>query len=185
MKSIGIFCGSSFGTDPQFKNTVSSLGRLLAQREISVVYGGANVGLMSVLADSVLNAGGRITGVMPRFLQKREIAHPGLSEIIFCESMHDRKKKMFELSEGFLALPGGFGTLDEIFEILSWRQLGLHDFPIAFLNIDGFFDHLKLFFDHMAQNQFLSLEGRKTALFESDINVLLDRMTTIRSKIIS
>lgn len=176
MKSVGVFCGSSFGNDPQFKKSVEELGRYLAEQKITLIYGGANVGLMGVLADSVLNGGGEVIGIIPRFLQNREIAHPGLTQIIFCESMHERKKKMFELSQGFIALPGGLGTLDEIFEALSWRQLEIHKFPIAFLNINGFYDHLISFFKHMEKSQLLRPESRAHALFDSNASSIIERM---------
>lgn len=176
MKSIAVFCGASSGNDPQFKKSIEELGKTLAQKKIKLIYGGSNIGLMGVLADSVLNAGGEAIGVIPQFLKNREIAHTGLTEIIFCDSMHERKQKMFELSEGFIALPGGFGTLDEIFEIITWRQLGFHQFPIAFLNINGYFNHLISFIEHMEKSQLLTSESKSTVLFDSSATTILESM---------
>jgi uncharacterized protein (TIGR00730 family) len=139
MKSICVFCGSSNGDDPQFIETARNLGKALAESGITLVYGGANVGLMGAVADASLDSGGSVIGALPQFLQGKEIAHTGLTELILCETMHQRKTKMFELSQGFIALPGGFGTLEEVVEILTWQQLGLHKYPVGFLNVNGFF----------------------------------------------
>lgn len=173
MKSLCVFCGSSFGDNPAFLQAARSLGRQLAEKEINLVYGGANVGLMGAVADSCLESGGKVVGVLPRFLQGKEIAHTNLTELIICETMHERKTKMFELSQGFIALPGGFGTLEEVVEILTWQQLGLHKWPVGFLNVDGFFDHLQMFFDEMERTKLLKPENKKMALFEGRVSDLL------------
>src|SRR3954462_563328 len=142
MKSITVFCGSSFGTEEIYKEQAVLLGQTLAKQNIKLIYGGANVGLMGAVADGVLNAGGEAIGVLPNFLRSKEIAHLGLTELILVESMHERKTKMSDLCEGVIALPGGFGTLEELFEMLTWAQLGLHKKPIAILNTNGFYDSL-------------------------------------------
>lgn len=176
MRSICVFCGSSTGNQPQYIEATKLLGRALAEKKIKMVYGGGRVGLMGVAADSVLQNGGEVVGVFPRFLDQKERAHPGLTELILCETMHERKTAMFERAEGFIALPGGFGTLEEIVEVLTWQQLGLHRFPVAFLNIDGFYDHLRQLFSQMEATQFLKPEHKSMALFETDPHELLEIM---------
>lgn len=176
MKSVCVFCGSSFGSDPQFIESAKAVGKLLAENNITLIYGGANVGLMGAVADSALEYGGRVIGVLPKFLRGKEIAHAHLTELILCESMHERKTKMFELSEGFIALPGGFGTLEEISEILTWQQLGLHQYPIVFLNVNGFYSHLDNLFGEMESKKLLKPENRSMALFHNDISTLLNVM---------
>ena len=145
MKRLTVFCGSSNGSNKIFKEEAYKLGQKLAENKIELVYGGANVGLMGVIADSVLENRGVAIGVLPNFLKKIEVEYKGLSELILVDSMHERKAKMNELSDGVITLPGGFGTLEEFFEMLTWAQLGLHKKPIAIYNIDGFFDDLLLF----------------------------------------
>lgn len=176
MKSISVFCGSSLGRDPEFLNAARHLGKTLAEKDISLVYGGSKVGIMGVVADAALDCGGRVIGVLPRLLQRKEISHTGLTELILCETMHERKMKMFERSEGFIALPGGFGTLEEVVEILTWQQLGLHQFPIGFLNVRGFYNHLQLFFEQMVNSELLKPEHRTMAIFEDSVPALLQRM---------
>jgi uncharacterized protein (TIGR00730 family) len=138
MKSISVFCGSSMGVDPVYISEAILLGKTLAERSIQLVYGGARIGLMGAVADSVLNNHGKVIGVLPYFLKSKEIAHDGLTELILVESMHERKMKMHDLCDGIIALPGGFGTLEELFEILTWGQLGLHKKPVGVLNVNGF-----------------------------------------------
>lgn len=178
MKSLCVFCGSSLGDDPAFVEAANFLGRLVAEQGITLIYGGAKVGLMGAVADSSLKHGGKVVGVLPKFLKGKEIAHKGLSELILCETMHDRKMKMFELSQGFVSLPGGFGTLEEVIEILTWQQLGLHKFPVGFLNINGFYDHLKMLFDEMESRKLLKSENKNMALFDVDVESLVGRMKT-------
>jgi len=185
MKSLCVFCGSSFGNEPAFAEAAKALGRILANQKITLVYGGANVGLMGAVADSVLENNGRVIGVLPKFLQSKEIAHTGLSELILCDTMHERKVKMFELSQGFVALPGGFGTLEEVVEILTWQQLGLHKFPVAFLNINGFYDHLRLLFDRMESGKLLKAENKQMALFDGSVVGLVEKMKSYRAPEVS
>lgn len=173
MKTICVFCGSSLGEDPTFIEAASKLGEALAKSQITLVYGGANIGLMGTVANAVLKNGGKVIGVIPKFLAGKEIAHPNLTELILVESMHERKMKMFELSEGFIAMPGGFGTLEELSEMLTWQQLGLHRYPIGLLNINGFYNHLQLFFEEMEKKKLLKLTDMKMALFNDNIPELL------------
>lgn len=154
MKNITVFCGSSFGTEEIYKEQAELLGKTLAKQNIGLVYGGANVGLMGAVADGALSENGTVIGVLPNFLRSKEIAHQGLTELILVESMHERKTKMSELCDGVIALPGGFGTLEELFEMLTWAQLGLHKKPIAILNISGFYDSLLELLETMTEKVF-------------------------------
>lgn len=181
MKSLCVFCGSSSGNNPEFIRSAQLLGQYLAENGITLIYGGANVGIMGAIADSTLENGGSVKGVLPKFLQGKEIAHTGLTELIICETMHERKIKMFELSQGFVALPGGFGTLEEVVEILTWQQLGFHKYPVGFLNIGGFFDHLRMFFDEMERTRLLKAENKKMALFGSSVLDLLNTMKSYKA----
>lgn len=176
MKSIAVFCGSSKGVDPEYALQARLLGETLAQRDIAVVYGGARLGLMGELADAALAAGGKVTGVMPHFLERKEIAHQGLTELILTDSMHQRKKKINDISDGFIALPGGFGTLDESFEMITWAQLGIHHCPVAFLNVKGFYDPLIAVVNNMAERGFLKTIHRDMLIFSDDINSMLAAM---------
>jgi uncharacterized protein (TIGR00730 family) len=178
MKRMTVFCGSSIGTQDIYKYQATLLGQTLAKRNIELVYGGANVGLMGAVADGVLNQGGRVTGVLPRFLRSKEIAHHGLTELILVDSMHERKTKMNELCDGVIALPGGFGTLEELFEMLTWAQLGLHQKPIAILNSEGFYDSLLALLETMVENGFLKKENHQMLLVSSNIDDLLNKMDT-------
>jgi uncharacterized protein (TIGR00730 family) len=176
MKSITVFCGSSFGTEEIYKEQAVLLGQTLAKENIKLIYGGANVGLMGAVADGVLNAGGEAIGVLPDFLRSKEIAHLGLTELIFVESMHERKTKMNDLCEGVIALPGGFGTLEELFEMLTWAQLGLHKKPIAILNINGFYDSLIELTKTMVEKGLLKDVNQKMLLVSDNIDDLLNQM---------
>ena len=176
MKSITVFCGSSMGVKSIFKNKAIELGKALAQRKIALIYGGAKVGLMGTIADAILAEGGKVTGVLPKFLQAKELAHEGLSELILVDSMHERKTTMNELCDGVLALPGGFGTLEELFEMLTWAQLGLHKKPVALLNVGGFYDHLNLLTQVMVDNAFLKASNRDMLLVDEHIDKLLTMM---------
>lgn len=164
MKSIAVFCGSSEGASPIYKESAVQLGQELAKRQITLIYGGANVGLMGAVADAVLEQGGQVIGVLPIFLQNREIAHQGLTELIMVDSMHERKTKMAELAEGFIALPGGPGTMEEYFEIFTWGQLGLHAKPCGFLNINQYFDPLVSMFEIMEREQFMQPKYRSMVI---------------------
>jgi uncharacterized protein (TIGR00730 family) len=176
MKRITVFCGSSFGTEEIYKGQAALLGQTLAKQNIELVYGGANVGLMGAVADGVLNAGGKAIGVLPNFLRSKEIAHLGLTELILVESMHERKTKMNDLCDGVIALPGGFGTLEELFEMLTWAQLGLHKKPIAILNINGFYDALIELTKVMVEKGLLKDTNQQMLLVSDNIDDLLEQM---------
>ncbi|WP_017496049.1 TIGR00730 family Rossman fold protein [Flavobacterium sp. WG21] len=176
MKRITVFCGSSFGTDKIYKEQAALLGKTLAQQNIELVYGGANVGLMGAVADGILNEGGKAIGVLPNFLRSKEIAHLGLTELIVVESMHERKTKMNDLCDGVIALPGGFGTLEELFEMLTWGQLGLHKKPIGILNINGFYDSLIELTKVMVEKGLLKPVNQEMLLVSDTIEDLLHQM---------
>lgn len=155
IESISVFCGSSFGTSPEYSALAAQVGEFLAQGNIRLVYGGGRVGLMGVVADTVLQNSGTVLGIIPTFLQTREIIHEHISDTIVTNTMHERKQRMHEESDAVLVLPGGFGTFDELFEMLTWAQLGLHTKPIVLLNTHGFFDSLLHFVRHSAQQGFI------------------------------
>lgn len=154
MRAICVFCGSSYGSREIYADAAARTGRLIAEQGYTLVYGGAKVGLMGKVADAARSAGGKVIGVLPRALQEKEIGHEGLSELHLVDSMHERKALMADLSDGFIALPGGVGTLEEIFEVWTWGQLGYHGKPCGFLNIDGYFDDLIAFLDHQTREGF-------------------------------
>jgi uncharacterized protein (TIGR00730 family) len=176
MKRITVFCGSSFGTEEIYKDQATLLGQTLAKQNIELVYGGANLGLMGAVADGILNEGGKAIGVLPNFLRSKEIAHLGLTELILVESMHERKTKMNELCDGVIALPGGFGTLEELFEMLTWAQLGLHKKPIAILNINCFYDSLIDLTKVMVEKGLLKDVNQQMLLVSDNIDDLLEQM---------
>jgi uncharacterized protein (TIGR00730 family) len=176
MKSITVFCGSSFGSDSIFEEQAILLGQTLAKQNIQLVYGGSNTGLMKAVADGALNAGGKVVGVLPHFLQSKEIAHKNLTELILVETMHERKTKMSELCNGVIVLPGGYGTLEEFFEMITWAQLGLHKKPIAILNINGFYDDLIKLVQTMVDKGFLKQINREMLLVSDNIDELLEKM---------
>ncbi|MGM1045595.1 MAG: TIGR00730 family Rossman fold protein [Bacillota bacterium] len=178
MKRIAVFCGSSDGASPAYKEGAVRLGKELARRGITLVYGGASVGIMGTVADTVLEAGGQVIGVIPQMLEDREISHRNLTELIVVGSMHERKTKMSDLADGFIALPGGPGTLEEFFEIFTWAQLGLHQKPCGILNVNGYYDLLISFFDHMHEQQFLHEKYRSMALVDSDPADLIEKFNT-------
>lgn len=155
VKKVCVFCGSSLGNDPVFKEKAYELGKYLASQEIELVYGGSNSGTMGKVADGVLENGGKATGVLPHFLRTKETEHTGLTEIIMTETMHERKMKMYELSDAVITLPGGYGTMDELFEFMTWAQLGLHKKPVALFNVNGFYDDLLSMIDKMVKSGFL------------------------------
>ena len=176
LNRITVFCGSSSGTDPVYTTAAHSLGQLLAKAKIGLVYGGANVGLMGAVADGVLEEGGEAIGVIPNFLRSNEIAHQGLTELVEVENMHQRKTIMHERCDGIIALPGGFGTLEELFEMLTWAQLGLHKKPIGLLNVQGFYDALTGFIQTMVDRGFLKPENQRMLLVSDDASDLLTQM---------
>ncbi len=173
---VCVFCGSNTGRDERHTRAAEQLGRLLAQRHITVVYGGGRVGLMGVVADAALEAGGDVIGVIPRALDTRELAHDGLTEMHVVETMHQRKALMADLSDGFVALPGGLGTGDEFFEIVTWAQLGIHHKPCALLNVAGFFDPLIEYLDHCVDQGFVWPEHRRLVLVARHPADVLEQM---------
>lgn len=181
MKAVTVFCGSSFGNLEVFRNEAYLLGLKLAEREIKLIYGGAKVGLMGAVADGALENKGKVIGVLPDFLKGKEIAHEHLSELITVETMHERKSKMNELCDGVITIPGGFGTLEEFFEMLTWAQLGLHKKPIAILNISGFFNDLILFIQTMVDRGFLKETNQQMLLVSDNIDDLLDKMENYKA----
>jgi len=176
IKSVCVFCGSNPGRNPAYLAAAISLGIELATSGLELVYGGSQIGLMGAVADAALAHGGEVFGVIPEFIAAREIAHLGVTKLVVVPSMHERKAAMAERADAFVALPGGFGTLDELFEILTWAQLGLHRKPCAVLNIAGYFDGLLTFLDHAADEQLLRPEYRAMLLVESDPAQLVARL---------
>ena len=176
MKRICVFAGSSAGVQPEYSTAATELGRVLASRGIHLVYGGARVGLMGAVADAVLAGGGDVIGVIPRALVEKEVAHTGLTELRVVTSMHERKALMADLSDGFIALPGGWGTLDEMFEILTWAQLGLHRKACGVLNLLGYFDRLLAFLDHTMEQGFVRREYASLLAVSNAPDTLLDAM---------
>lgn len=174
--NIAVFCGSGVGADPAFVRAAEQVGRTLAERAITIVYGGGHVGLMGIVADSALEAGGTVIGVIPRHLDTRELTHTGLSEVHVVESMHERKTMMAELSDAFLALPGGAGTLEEIAEQWTWAQLGIHDKPSGFLDINGFWRPMQQMAETMVNSQFVSTPNAQIITFDDDLDRLLARL---------
>jgi len=176
MKRVCVFAGSSAGVRPEYMTAATDLGRVLAARGIGLVYGGARVGLMGAVADAVLTGGGEVTGVIPRSLVEKEVAHSGLTELRVVTTMHERKALMADLSDAFIALPGGWGTLDEFFEILTWAQLGLHCKPCGVLNVQGYFDRLLSFLDHSVEQGFVRREYGALLAVSDDPSTLLDAL---------
>jgi uncharacterized protein (TIGR00730 family) len=177
LSSIAVYLGSSHGTDPAFAAAATDLGTVLAGRGIRLVYGGGRVGLMGVLADAALRAGGQVTGVITRALEDKEIAHPGLMDLTIVETMHERKAMMADLADGFIMLPGGYGTLDEFFEVLTWTQLGIHLKPCAAVNVNDYFGPLLALLDNAAGQGFLRDDHRGMVLTGTDPASVIDAMT--------
>lgn len=175
IKSICVYCGSSPGRLDAYATAARALATSLVEQNIRLVYGGANVGIMGLLADTVLQLGGEVVGVIPEALVQKEVAHTGLTKLYVTQSMHERKTLMAELSNGFIALPGGIGTLEELFEVWTWAQLGFHDKPCGLLNIEGYFDSLALFLDHAVAEQFVKQPHRSMLIVESDPEAILER----------
>lgn len=175
---MAVFCGSHTGSEPAFINAARALGNEMSRQGIELIYGGGRIGLMGVVADAVLESGGQVTGVIPAFLQAKEIAHDRLTRMITVESMHERKRIMQEMSDGFIALPGGFGTLEELFEVITWAQLGLHRKPIALFNVAGFFDTLLQFVHTMVNKGMLTPAGHDLLLMSDEVSKLIQLMRT-------
>ena len=181
MKTVCVYCGSSEGRDPAYAEAARALGREVAARGLGLVYGGSSVGIMRVVADAALERGGRVTGVIPEALVRKEIAHRGLTELRVTGSMHERKTVMAELSDAFVALPGGIGTLEEIFEAWTWAQLGLHAKPCGLLNVAGYWDRLVAFLDHAVGERFVKEANRAMLVVSEDPAELLDRFAAWRA----
>ncbi|MBK9385719.1 MAG: TIGR00730 family Rossman fold protein [Planctomycetes bacterium] len=185
MRAVCVFCGSSPGAQPVYRSIAIELGRELVARDLTLVYGGGNVGLMGILADAVLEAGGRAIGVIPRALLEREVGHRGLTELHVVRSMHERKALMAELSDAFLALPGGFGTFEELCEVITWAQLGIHAKPCGVLNAAGYYDPLLALFDRAVDERFVRAEHRAIVRVASSPRAILDELATARVPIVA
>ncbi|WP_422345647.1 TIGR00730 family Rossman fold protein [Parasphingorhabdus sp.] len=177
MQRLAVYCGASAGGDPVFAETAKKLGQVMAERNIDLVFGGGRLGLMGIIADAVLEGGGKVYGVIPEMLKDHEVAHTGLTELHVVTSMHERKAKMTELTDGFVAIPGGIGTLDELFEAWTWKALGYHGKPIGLLNVNGYWDSLTTFLDNVAGHGFMSSARREQLLLSNNINDILDQLT--------
>ncbi|WP_160725884.1 TIGR00730 family Rossman fold protein [Bacillus sp. USDA818B3_A] len=175
MKRLAVYCGSSFGASEVYKLGAIQLGKELAKRNITLVYGGSSNGLMGVVADTVLQEGGQVIGVIPKVLVDREISHPGLTELFTVDTMHERKAKMAELADGFIVMPGGTGTMEEFFEVFTWGQIGLHQKPCGLLNIEHYYDPLMNLFEHMIDQKFLQEKFRSMLIIEEKPDLLIKR----------
>jgi uncharacterized protein (TIGR00730 family) len=178
LKSVCVYCGSSSGRLEAYADSARALGKALVARDIRLIYGGASIGVMGMVADAVLDAGGQVIGVIPEPLARKEVAHTRLTEIHLTRSMHERKSLMAEMSDAFIALPGGLGTLEELFEIWTWEQLGIHTKPCGLLNVEGYFDKLISFLDHATEEQFVKQLHRSMLLVETSADKLLDRFSS-------
>ncbi len=176
LNSICVYCGSSTGNDPEIINKAQELGKTLAERNITVVYGAAKIGVMGAVAQASLDHNGNVIGVIPEFLKIKEVVHLGLTELIVNETMHERKMKLQELSDGFITLPGGFGTMEELFEVLTWSQLALHQKPVGLLNVNGFYDDLLSALKNMVDKGFLKQENLEILLVDASVDGLLEKM---------
>jgi uncharacterized protein (TIGR00730 family) len=181
MNSICVYCGANFNGDPVLRSAISALAQVFADQQIRLVYGGGSVGVMGLIADDVLERNGLVTGVIPQFLLDLEVGHKEVTELIVTENMHQRKQKMADLSDGFIILPGGFGTLEEFFEVLTWLQLGLHNKAIGVLNIGGFYDHLFSQLDVMVEQRFLKQHNRDLVINSSDPAELVAKMKEFKA----
>lgn len=176
MKSIAVYCGASTGASPVYAEAARELARVLVEHNIALVYGGGNVGLMGVIADEALRLGGEVTGVIPRALIAREVGHTGLTRMFVVKDMHERKAMMADLSDGFIAMPGGMGTLEELFEMLTWSQLGIHAKPVGVLNVGGFYDGLVSFIGHLRGEGFVRAEHAALMMVEPSAAALIERL---------
>jgi uncharacterized protein (TIGR00730 family) len=182
MKSISVFCGANFSGDPVLLKAIEDLADVFVERDIALVFGGGSVGVMGLIADAVLTRGGKAIGVIPQFLMDKEVGHNGLTQMIITENMHQRKQKMADISDGVITLPGGFGTMEEFFEVLTWLQLGLHNNPIGILNVNGFYDPLLLQMDRMVEQKFLKPINRDLVLSHDNPSMLVSLMEQFDSK---
>jgi uncharacterized protein (TIGR00730 family) len=179
-RSVCVYCGSSAGHDPVYAEAARALGQEMARQTLSLVYGGGHVGLMGIIADAVLEAGGKVTGVIPKALMDTEVGHDRLTRLLVVKDMHERKALMAEHADGFIAMPGGIGTLEELFEAMTWAQLGFHEKPVGLLNVNGFYDKLTAFLSQQEQEGFLRTEHRQLLINESDPATLLERLREFR-----
>jgi uncharacterized protein (TIGR00730 family) len=181
-RSLCVYCGSSVGASPSYAQAARDLAQVLAKANINLVYGGGNVGLMGTIANEMLQLGAQVTGVIPQALMKREVGHLNLTQLHVVKDMHERKAMMAELSDGFVAMPGGMGTLEELFEVLTWSQLGLHDKPIGLLNVDGFYNGLLGFMQHMVEQRFVKTEHAELLIHADAPATLIERMKAFEPK---
>jgi uncharacterized protein (TIGR00730 family) len=182
MKSICVFCGANFNGDEVLKLAIEQLAQIMVNRDITLVYGGGKVGIMGLLADAVLQQGGKAIGVIPQFLMDKEVGHSGLTELHIVQNMHQRKQMMNDLCDAIIMLPGGFGTLEEFFEVLTWLQLGLHNHPVGVLNVNGFYDNLLMQMDVMVEQRYLKPANRRLVLTSADPIELINLMDNIEIK---
>ncbi|GAA4105442.1 TIGR00730 family Rossman fold protein [Mucilaginibacter panaciglaebae] len=180
MQSIAIFCGANYNGDPVLKEAIELLAEVMVSKNITLVFGGGRVGVMGLIADAVLQRGGKAIGVIPGFLMDKEVGHTGLTEMHVVENMHQRKQLMNDLCNGIIMLPGGFGTLEEFFEVLTWLQLGLHQHPVGILNVNGFYDHLLEQMDIMVEQRFLKPANRELVITSADAIELVDLMEKVK-----
>ncbi|HEY9533651.1 MAG TPA: TIGR00730 family Rossman fold protein [Mucilaginibacter sp.] len=180
MRSIAIFCGANYNGDPVLKEAIGLLAEVMVNRDITLVFGGGKVGVMGLIADAVLQRGGKAIGVIPGFLMDKEVGHTGLTEMHVVENMHQRKQLMNDLSDGIIMLPGGFGTLEEFFEVLTWLQLGLHQHPVGILNVNGYYDYLLKQMDVMVEQRFLKPANRRLVITSADAIELIDLMEQVK-----
>ena len=178
IKSLCVYCGANFNGDPLLLQAIEDLAFTMVKQHITLIYGGGSVGVMGVLADEVLKHGGKVIGVIPQFLMDKEVGHKGITEMVITSNMHERKQRMADLSDGFVVLPGGFGTLEEFFEVLTWLQLGLHGKPIGVLNVGGYYDHLFLQMEVMVQHRFLKQNNKDLVFNEAIPKVLIEKMSS-------
>ncbi len=179
MKSVLLFCGSATGNDQQIIEEAKFFGRYLAQNNYRLIYGGGNIGIMGIVATEVMNNGGQVVGIIPQFLMEKEVGKIDTTEIHIVKSMHERKAMMCDLADMVIALPGGFGTFDELFEMLTWLQLGLHNKPIGVLNVNGFFDLLLKQLDHLVEKEFLKLSNRELIIVDNNTKDLIDKLENV------
>ena len=179
-RSVCVYCGASPGHDPVYAEAARALGREMVKRNLALVYGGGHVGLMGIVADAVLDAGGEVTGVIPKALMDTEVGHDRLTRLLVVKDMHERKALMAEHSDGFIAMPGGIGTLEELFEAMTWAQLGFHEKPVGLLNVNGFYDKLTAFLSQLEQEGFLRAEHKNLLINEDDPSTLLERLSAFR-----
>lgn len=184
MKRICVFCGSNAGSRPEYRAETWALGEAIVQRGLALVYGGGNVGLMGVLADAVLELGGEVIGVIPDSLMRKEVGHTGITDLRVVDSMHERKAMMSDLADAFIALPGGLGTFEELFEIVTWAQLGIHGKPCGLLNIEGYYDRLLEFINHAVEEEFLKPQHAKLICASDSVADLFTQLETFKSPIV-